>query len=258
MSEEVTAPATGAEQAVAPDGLHQAHVDDAQNPQSGAEIIEAQQSGEEQPQENKGSQRLQLRFSELTARIKAEQEEKEYWRQQATRPVEPEPAQVDEYGENPYSPEALQAVVQRALAEERQKAAQRDAQTAQAQKAQSLQSKLFESGLEGAVLIASGANIPFTEAMIDALAVSEQAAGIAHHLGTNPAEAARIAALPPQLQGYELAKLESRLASQPKTTNAPPPPSTVGNRAAPGPGLRDDMNADDWRKAFNEQMRARR
>jgi hypothetical protein len=80
------------------------------------------------------------------------------------------------------------------------------------------------------VLIASGADIPFSQAMIDALAVSEQPAQIAHHLGTNPTEAARIAGLPPQLQGYELAKLESRLASQPKTTAAPAPPSTVGGR----------------------------
>lgn len=244
MSEDFTAPETGAEPAIAPEQLA------APAPEVTAETPPT----EDPPPENKGKDRLQARFSELTGRIKAEQEEKEYWRQQALRTTQPEPQpEPAQYYEDPYSPEAIQAVVQRTLAQERQNAAQHEAQTAQAQKAQSLQSKLFESGLEGAVAIASGENIPFTLAMIDALAVSEHAAQVAHHLGVNPSEAARIAGLPPQLQGYELAKLESRLASQPKTTNAPPPPSTVGARGAPAGGPSDSMSMSDWLKARNAQ-----
>jgi hypothetical protein len=244
MSEEVAAPDTVAEPAVAPEVIAAPE----------AEAAPAAETPQE-PEQAKPD-RVAKRFSELSHQRDVAKQEAEYWRQQAlARQEEPAPAQ--EYDENPYSPEAIQAQVQRALAEERQKAAYQDAQRSQAQKAQSLQAKLYESGLEGAVLIASGANIPFSEAMIDALAVSEQPAQVAHHLGTNPAEAARIAALPPQLQGYELAKLESRLASQPRTTNAPAPPSTVGARGNPVSGLRDDMPIEDWMRLERERSRGR-
>lgn len=242
MSEEVAAPETGAETpAIEPV--------EAAAPETPA----VETPTEEQPQEQPKPDRVAKRFSELSSQRDAAKQEAEYWRQQALSRQQPEPEPAQTYDDNPFSPEAVQAAVQRALAEERRMSAERDAQQAQAQKAQGLQAKLYESGLEGAVLIASGADIPFTQAMIDALAVSEQAAPIAHHLGTNPHEAARIAALPPQLQGYELAKLESRLASQPKTTSAPPPPNTVGSRGAPTGGLRDDMSMEDWLKARNAQ-----
>lgn len=244
MSEEFTAPETGAEETVAPEPQAETPAIEAEAP--------AETPAEDAPQEKKPD-RISMRFSELAKARDAAKQEAEYWRQQALNTQQPQnPAQ--DFSDNPYSPEAIKATVQQALAEERRQQAERDAYTAQAEKAKGLQAKLYESGLEGAVLIASGADIPFTPAMIDALAVSEQAPLIAHHLGTNIAEAARIARLPPQLQGYELAKLESRLASQPKTTNAPPPPSTVGTRGNPGPGLRDDMNTDDWIKARNQQV----
>jgi hypothetical protein len=209
---------------------------EAQAPVEQAVVSEApaentvEQAAPQEVAENKGQQRLQARFSELTAKIRAAEEEREYWRQLATRAPEPEPSPED-YAD-PYSPEAIQAVVQRTLQTERQNMAAHEAQKAQAERNEAVRTKLFESGLEGAVLIATGANIPFTPAMIDAVAVSDNGAHIADHLGRNPQEAARIAQMPPHLQGYELAKLESRLASQPRLTAAPPPPSTVGARAA--------------------------
>lgn len=214
-----------------------------------------EQPPEEPPAEDKKPDRVAKRFSELSGQRDAAKAEAEYWRQQAlTRQADPEPSFEDEPA---YSDDALAAAVQRALATERQNAARQEAQNAQAEKAKTLTAKLYESGLEGAVLIASGADIPFTQAMIDALSVSEQAGQVAHHLGTNPTEAARIAALPPQLQGYELAKLEGRLASQPRTTNALPPTPTVGARANPVSGLRDDMPIEDWVRLERERVRAR-
>jgi hypothetical protein len=245
MSEDFTAPETGADET--------AVVDQVETPVVEAEAAETPPA--EEPE--KKPDRVAKRFSELSGQRDAARQEADYWRQQAlARPAQAEPeADPAQIGENPFSPDAIQAAVERALTEERRKDADRQAQTAAADKAKSLQAKLYESGLEGAVLIASGADIPFSQAMIDALAVSEQPAQIAHHLGTNPAEAARIAGLPPQLQGYELAKLEGRLASQPKTTGAPPPPSTVGTRGAPSTGLRDDMPIEDWVKTFRAQPR---
>lgn len=244
MSEEFTAPETAAEDVVVADQV-EAQVPETQAP-------ETEPAAEDKPKPD----RVAKRFSELSTQRDAARQEAEYWRQQALSTA-PQAQPAQDAGENTLSPDAIEAAVQKALAERDRRTAAETVQREQADKARGLQAKLYESGLEGAVLIASGADIPVTAAMIDAMAVSEQAAQIAHHLGTNPSEAARIAGLPPQLQGYELAKLESRLASQPKTTGAPPPPSTVGARAAPGPALRDDLPPDEWAKRFREQMRSR-
>lgn len=219
---------------------------------------------EPEPQD-KGKERLTARFSELTARnraseeraARAEQEAADLRAQMQARHAQPaEDVLFDPYDPNQVG-QAISKAVQQQLQTEREQAARQEAERAQASKASTLVAKLFESGLEGAVLIASGANIPFTQAMIDTLAVSEQAAQVADHLGRNPQEAARIAALPASSQGYELAKLEGRLASQPRTTAAPPPPPTVGSRATPQQGQRDDMPIGDWMRLERERRTAR-
>lgn len=263
MSEDLTAPETGAETTVVVQPDADASQPSGEGQEAGAEGAEGEPAGEQQQPEGKGKERLQARFSELTGRIRTTEEERDYWKQQAlTRPTEAEPEPEAQYGEDgdpvALTPAQLDALVERKFQEREQKATQQQAQNAHAQKAQGLQTKLYESGLEGAVLIASGAPIPFTEAMIDALSVSEQAAQVADHLGRNPGEAARIAALAPQMQGYELAKLEGRLASQPKTTNAPEPPSTVGVRGVAATGLRDDLPIDDWMRIEAERSAKRR
>lgn len=262
MSEDLTAPETGAE-AIVPVSAEETIIQPAGEGQAAeSEGEEGQPAGEQQPAEGKGKERLQARFSELTGRIRTTEEERDYWKQQAlARPseAEPEPEDHGDDGEPvALTPAQFDALVERKFQEREQKATRQQAQNASAQKAQGLQAKLYESGLEGAVLIASGANIPFTDAMIDALSVSEQAAQVADHLGRNPAEAARIAALAPQLQGYELAKLEGRLASPPKTTNALEPPSQVGARGVAATGLRDDMPIEDWMRLDAERSAKRR
>jgi hypothetical protein len=197
---------------------------------------EQPQEQEAQPaEENKGKERLTMRFSELTAQRRAAEDnaerarqEADYWRQQAlrTQHAEPQDPAYDDYQQ----PD-IAAEVERVLQEREQKTAHQNAQKAHADKAQDLSAKLIESGLEGAILLVTDARAPVTMEMVDALTVSEHAAQIADHLGRNPQETARIASLPPHLQGYELAKLEGRLASQPRTTSALPPPATVGARA---------------------------
>lgn len=228
MSEEVTAPATVAEPAVAPE-------------QSTAPEVQAEAPAtpepapEPPPQENKAKERLSLRFSELTAQREAAKQEAqraaqeaEYWRQQALsrQTYEPEPSHYDDGAQD------IETLVERAVEARLKREAEAKAQKAQQEQVQNLRNTLLESGLDGAALIASGADIPFTQAMFDALTVSEQPAVLADHLGRNPEEAARIASLSPAQQGVELARLESRLATQPRTTSAPPPPTTVGARAA--------------------------
>lgn len=245
MSEEVTAPETVAEPAAAPE---QSAVVEAQAP---AETPEA----EAPPVENKAKERLSLRFSELTAQreaarqeAQAKAQEAEYWRQQALsrQSYEPEYAHDDD---SPFDPQSIDAAVERAVEARLRREAEQKAQNARNEQVQSLRTTLLESGLDGAALIASGADVPFTQAMFDALTVSEQPAILADHLGRNPKEAARIAGLSAAQQGVELARLEARLASQPRTTSAPPPPSTVGARA---------MATDDPRGMTMEQYKAAR
>lgn len=228
MSEEVAAPETGAEApAAAPEQTAAPVVEQAPETQP--------EEAPQPPQENKAKERLSLRFSELTAQreaakaeAQAKAQEAEYWRQQAlSRQTYQEPA----YGEEEGGYQDIDVLVERALESRLQKQAEADAQKARHEQVQSLRTTLLESGLDGAALIASGGDVPFTQAMFDALTVSEQPAVLADHLGRNPKEAARIAALSPAHQGVELARLEARLATQPRTTSAPPPPATVGARA---------------------------
>lgn len=230
MSEEVTAPATVAEPAIAPE---QSAASEAAAPEAQRQT---EQTQEAPPAENKAKERLSLRFSELTSQREAARqeaqrakEEADYWRQQAlSRQQSYDPAQ----GYEDDGSQDIQSLVERAVEVRLQREAEARAQKAQQEQVQNLRTTLLESGLDGAALIASGADIPFTQAMFDALTVSEQPAVLADHLGRNPQEAERIAAMSPAQQGVELARLEARLASQPRTTSAPPPPSTVGARAA--------------------------
>lgn len=218
MSEELAAPTTGAE-APAPASAPVVTPEQAQ-----PEAIQTEAASGADPGREKAKERLSMRFSELTSQREAARQdaerarqEAEYWRQQAQL----QPADMDAYDDGQqYDRGTVDRAVQEAIAADRM-----------AQKVESLRATLFESGLDGAAIIASGGDVPFTEAMFDALTVSEHPALIADHLGRNPAEAGRIARLTPAQQGIELARLEARLASQPRTTNAPPPPAMVGQRA---------------------------
>ena len=229
MSEENTAPVTGAETpAAAPVEAVSTDV------QQQAAPVTPEGQPTEPPVENKAKERLSLRFSELTNQRKAAEEraeqtarEAEYWRQQALSRQSYEPAYEDD-GQDGGD---INAIVERAVEARLRREAEAQAQNAQRQTVESLRTKLLESGMEGAALIATGEG-HFTQAMFDVLAVSEQPAAIADHLGRNPAESARIAALTPAQQGVELARLEARLATQqPRLTSASPPPPTVGGRA---------------------------
>lgn len=79
-------------------------------------------------------------------------------------------------------------------------------------------------------------DLQVTEVMGHAMQASDIGPHIAYHLGKNPAEAARIAALHPLQQAIAIGRIESELAAKgakprppkPKqTTNAPPPPPSV-------------------------------
>jgi hypothetical protein len=88
------------------------------------------------------------------------------------------------------------------------------------------------------------------------MAESEKGAEIAYHLANNPAEASRIADLPPLHQGIELARLEGKLSVAPqirKVSTAPSPvPTVTGN---PSPASRDphDMSQAEYNEWYRKR-----
>lgn len=81
--------------------------------------------------------------------------------------------------------------------------------------------------------VAYSADIP--EGVADIILRSDHGADVAYHLGKNPAEAARIARMTPVEAALAIGRIEGSLtAPKPRNeTNAPPPITPVGGRAAP-------------------------
>ncbi len=97
--------------------------------------------------------------------------------------------------------------------------------------------------------VALNVNLPVTEAMAGVIQAVDNGPDVLYHLGSNPAEAARISTLTPQEQAFELGRMSAALtAPQPKTvTEAPPPIKPVTGRS---PAQRDPskMSMDEYKK----------
>jgi len=102
-------------------------------------------------------------------------------------------------------------------------------------------------------------SVPVSLQMAEAIVVSEKPADIAYYLGTNRDVAARIAALPPHMQGYEIARLEAKLSSAPLVSNAPRPPSqSVYGVNATGKKGYDDMSDEEFEATRAKERAAHR
>jgi len=83
--------------------------------------------------------------------------------------------------------------------------------------------------------VAYNPRLPVTDVMAQVIQASDIGPDVIYHLGSDPKEAARIAALPPVLQARAIGLIEAKLAANPpvkKTTNAPPPIAPVTARSA--------------------------
>jgi len=74
--------------------------------------------------------------------------------------------------------------------------------------------------------------LPLTPAIASALIDSDTPAKLMAHLAANPDEVDRIAGLSPARQAAEIGKLETKLASAPKVSNAPPPIKPIGTKGS--------------------------
>ena len=114
--------------------------------------------------------------------------------------------------------------------------------------------------------VAYNPSLPVTSEMAETIRASDIGPDVLYHLGSNPAEAARISKLSPLLQAKEIGKIEAALVAAPpvkRTTSAPPPispvtPSSSGTPAydTTDPRSTATMTTSEWIAAERQrQMR---
>lgn len=95
------------------------------------------------------------------------------------------------------------------------------------------------------------ANTDITAFGVEAMASSPKGAEIGYWLGKNKLEASRIAALPPHMQGAEIARIEARVSAAPtarKVSNAPPPTPALTGAAVQNVKDPADMSMTEYVK----------
>jgi len=171
---------------------------------------------------------------------------------------------------NPPAPDDFQSAEAFADALAERKAqeivARREAASQQAQLLSSYQEK--EEGAreryDDFEQVAYNPALPVTDVMAQTIQSSDNGPDIIYHLGSNPKEAARIAALPQFLQAKEIGKIEAKLAATPpvkKTSTAPAPINPVAARqnGAPAYDTTDprslkSMSTSEWIEAERQRQ----
>lgn len=148
--------------------------------------------------------------------------------------------------------EALKSVHQEALADREQ--ASRDAWL---EKSETMRQRAPDFDA-----VVTSPNVSITGFMKDAITGDDNGPEVVYWLGKNPAEAARISALPPIRQVAEIGRLSARFSSAPepkKVTAAPAPRKTLqghGTTPTKDPSKMDHAEYRAWRAGVNEQRRA--
>lgn len=216
---------------------------------TGDDAAAAQNEGEgEQPAKPRRS--AQERINEAIKAQREAERERDFYREQALRQQQPQQPKQEAQGDaepdpNDYEYGATDAryiedrAVFRARQEfERQHAAREAERTRQGQiatfeaKADALSEKTPDFYDVVGPDFGKVARL-CTPVMSDAIMASEAGPELAYHLAKSPAEARRIAALPPLAQAMELGKIAQKLASPPAPT-----PKTATDAPAPTPQVR--------------------
>lgn len=92
-----------------------------------------------------------------------------------------------------------------------------------------------------------------TNAMVQAIAESDKADEISYYLGNNHKEAAAIAKMSPVQQVKAIDRLEAKLGTPPKVSEAPPPANVVGKGKASQQASLESVSLDDYMKIRQKQ-----
>jgi hypothetical protein len=110
-------------------------------------------------------------------------------------------------------------------------------------------------------VIMSASDVPVSDGVTQALLTSEHGPAIMYELAKNPAELARISALPPLVAAREIGRLEAKLPSStsaPKTTKPalrpPVPPTSVNGSTSSARNL-DDLPISEYKRAYRSGRR---
>jgi hypothetical protein len=199
----------------------------------------------EQPERPRKGGRLQERISELTAARRMAEQEAAYWREQAEKAKQsaPQVAAPTLTGDPETDGRALAdwqtriqaAAVEAAKAEVFAALGAGRVEQNTAQQQQAIESEWQERAAEAKSrhtdfeAVALRPDLPVSADMAEFIKTADAGPELLYHLGKNPAEAARIYALPKAQAFREMARLELGLsAPTPRpVSKAPPPPSPV-------------------------------
>lgn len=212
--------------------------------------------------------RAQQRIEELAAEKQAARDAAEYWRDRALAaplpatpaPTEEQPPKFADYETADDWAAAHAAFVEKRAETRANTAAETRFQKERIEAAENATRTAFEervskfkTGNPGVNFdaIVGNPRLPITTAMAEVIQTSETGPEMIVHLGLHPEKAARIALLrSPAQQAAALGRLEAELKSKPAApvprarTNAPPPPTPVGN--SPASKSMEDMSIDEY------------
>lgn len=183
------------------------------------------------------------RIDDLTRQRREAERQAEYWKARAIQSVDPNTLEYEE------------GIAERVSQRHRQEQADTAKETAGqlAVEAFTYRETIAREKFADYDVVARNPNVSITPAMAEIIRDSDVGPDLAYHLGKNPTEAARIAALPSTRQAVELGKLEARVtAPKPLPKQPPPPVSPVSGVAAGGTKDPNEMSMAEfkaWREA---------
>lgn len=210
---------------------------------AGATDEPGDQNGEDAAAQPKRKHWAHERIDELTRQRREAERQAEYWKARAGQGVDPNSLDYEE------------GIAERVSQRHRQE----QADTAKAA-ADNLAAETFNyretiarERFADYDAVTRNPNVAITPVMAEVIRDSDVGPDVAYHLGKNPAEAARIAALPPNRQAVELGRLEAKITAPKPLPKQPPAPVQPVNGIAAGgskdPGTMTMAEYAAWRKA---------
>jgi hypothetical protein len=211
------------------------------------------------PGDEKKRGRYQARISELTAKLRAAERDRDAaaaYAQHAARPIQSPPHQQLTFEQS----EKLR--LRQAMREEQATQFQEHAQ-AQHEAALHFRNQTFAAKVEAAQdrfpdLWNRFDAVPCSQFAADFIVNSDKTIEIAHFLASNPREAARISRLPNEQQGIALARIEGRISAAPasrRVSNMPAPPRRVSGGTWSGAREPHDMDYESFKRMMDDRER---
>lgn len=177
------------------------------------------------------------RIDELTRQRREAERQAEYWKTKASRPVDVDSLDYEE------------GIAERTIQRTRQEQAETATESARmlAVEAFNYRETLARERYTDYDTVTRNQSVPITKPMAEVIMDLDAGPEIAYHLGKNPQEAARIAALPERHQALELGRLEAKITA-PKSVPKPPPApvNPVGGNASGGIGDLSKMSMAEY------------